>query len=342
MCDFFREWRSLPLSYLYDQTGRDHLGGITIRYKVEDFVIAIYCLIEDALYPAFCQPHGLPRRSGFPPALSDIECLTVALVGQSWGSARQKQLYEPMRDRWSAWFPALRDRVAFTRQCANLWPVKAWMHHHLVERLGGYQAPGQIIDTLPVPICHAARRFQRRIFRPESVGAFPAPTLGYCAAKDERYWGFKGGLRIPDYGLMVHAAMRPAYGHDSPCRDSLLAGLQTPTQVLGDAAFVALDRQQELQQKHHLHLLTPLKRNRIPTQARKPFVAPGWAHRLRRRSETVYAQLVQRFHVQTMKVREAWHLQSLWTTKILTPSICVCLNIRLKRKPLDLEGLVQV
>ena len=254
-------------------------------YKVEDFVIAIYCLIEDELYPAFCQQHGLPRRSGFPPALSDIECLTVELVGQYLGYASQKQLYEHMRDRWSAWFPALRDRVAFTRQCANLWQVKAWMHHHLVERLGGYQAPGQIIDTLPVPICHAARRFQRRIFRTESVGAFPAPTLGYCAAKDERYFGFKGGLRITDYGLIVHAPLLPAYGHDSTCRDPLLAGLQTPTQVLGDAAFVALDRQQELQQKHHIHLLTPLKRNMIPTQARKPFVAPGWAHRLRRRIE---------------------------------------------------------
>ena len=65
----------------------------------------------------------------------------------------KKQLYEQMHDRWNTWFPALRDRVAFGRQCANLWQVKAWMHHHIVERLGGYQAPCQIIDTLPVPIC---------------------------------------------------------------------------------------------------------------------------------------------------------------------------------------------
>ena len=101
-----------------------------------------------------------------------------------------------------------------------------------------------------------------------------------------------------------------------------------------------MDRQQELKQ-HHIHLLTPLKRNMIPTEARKPFVTPNWALRLRRRIETVYAQLVQRFHVQTIKVRDAWHLQSLWTTKILTHSIGVWLNIRLKRKPLDLDGLVQ-
>ena len=133
-------------------------------YKVEDFVITIYCLLEDELYPAFCQQHGLPRRAGFAPALSDSECLTIALVGPYLGYTSQKQLYEQMRDRWRTWFPALKDRGSFTRPCANLWQVKAWMHHHLVEWLGGDQAPCQIIDTLPVPICHIARRFQRRIF----------------------------------------------------------------------------------------------------------------------------------------------------------------------------------
>ena len=198
------------------------------------------------------------------------------------------------------------------------------------------------MDTLPVPICHVARRFQRRIFRTESVGAFPEPTLGYCAAKDERYFGFKDGLRITDYGLSVHAPLLPAYGHDSTCCDSLLAGVPAATRVLADAAFIGLDRQQHLQQNHHIHLLTPLKGNMRRTEGRKPFVAPAWAQRLRRRIETVYAQLVQRFHVQAMKVRDAWHLQSLWTTKILTHSICVWLNIRLKREPLDLDGLVQI
>ena len=309
-------------------------------YNVAEFVIAIYCLIEDELYPAFCRQHGLPRRAGFPPALSDSECLTVELAGQYLGYASQKQLYEHMHDRFGPWFPALKDRAAFTRQCANLWQVKAFMHHHLVERLGGLKAPCQIIDTLPLPICHRARRFQRRIFRTESVGGGPPASLGYCAAKDEHYFGFKGGLRITDYGLIVHAPLLAAYGHDSTWCDALVAGIQAPTQVIADAAFLALERQQQLK-THHIHLLTPLKRNMQPTQERKPFIAPDWAPRIRRRIETVYAQLVQRFHVQAMKVRDAWHLQSLWTTKILTHTVCVCLNLRLKREPLDLDGLVQ-
>ena len=93
-------------------------------YSLELFLIAIYCLIEDDLYPHFCQTYGRPRRAGFAPALSDSECLTLELVGHYLGYATQKQAFEQMRDRWGAWFPALRDRSAFGRQCANLGPAK--------------------------------------------------------------------------------------------------------------------------------------------------------------------------------------------------------------------------
>ena len=78
---------------------------------------------------------------------------------------------------------------------------------------------------MPLPICKLARRFQRRIFRTPSVLDGPPPTKGYCAAKDEAYFGFKGGLRITDYGLIVHAPLLQAYGHDSTCRDALLTGV---------------------------------------------------------------------------------------------------------------------
>ena len=66
----------------------------------------------------------------------------------------------------------------------------------------------------------------------------------------------------------VHVPLLQAYGHDSTCRDDLLAGLQTPTQVVSDSAFLDLARQQELQEDHHIRLLTPLKGNMQPTDQR--------------------------------------------------------------------------
>lgn len=309
-------------------------------YSLADFVIAIYCLIEDDLYPSFCQHQGRPRRAGFAPALSDSECLTIEIVGHYLGYNTQKQLFKQMRALFGAWFPGLRSREAFTRQSANLWQVKTWMHQYLVESLQGHQARLQVIDTMPLPICKLARRFQRRIFRIPSVLDAPPPTKGYCAAKDEAYFGYKGGLRITQYGLIVHAPLLPAYGHDSTCRDALLTGVAPATQVVGDSAFLDLDRQQELKKIYQIHLLTPLKSNMQLTPQRQPFIQPKWTHPIRRLIETVYAQLVERFHVQALKVRDAWHLLNLWGTKILAHSICVWLNIRAQRDPLDLDGLV--
>ena len=78
-------------------------------YRLELFVIVIYSLIEDELYPRFCQHYGAPRRAGFAPALSDSECLTLEMVGHYRGYTTQKQLFERMQERFGAWFPGLRD-----------------------------------------------------------------------------------------------------------------------------------------------------------------------------------------------------------------------------------------
>ena len=308
-------------------------------YDLDTFVVAVYCLVVEELYARFCQRYGKPRRAGFEPALSDAECLTIEIVGQFLGYSTQKQLYERMHDRFGEWFPGLTDRVAFARQSANLWQVKAWIQQHLVHLLGGDHYPCQIIDTLPLPICKLARRFQRKIFRTQGVLDLPPPTKGYCAAKEEHYFGFKGGLRITDYGLIVYAPLLQAYGHDSQCRDQLLAGVSAYTSVLGDSAFVDLEWQKE-QQEHHIRVLTPIRSNMKPNPERNPFILKRLGNNLRRLIETVYAQLTERLQVAAIKAGDAWHLQNLWITKILTHTVCVFLNIRLQRPPLDFEGLV--
>ena len=150
-------------------------------YNLDLFVIAIYCFICDELYPAFCKVHGKPRRAGFDPSLSDAECLTIEIVGHFLGYSSQKRLYEQMKEHFIDWFPTLKDRPAFVRQCANLWSVKMWMQQRIVACLEGHQAQYQIIDTLPLPICKLARRHARKIFRSEPVFEFPPPSKGFCA-----------------------------------------------------------------------------------------------------------------------------------------------------------------
>ena len=77
----------------------------------------------------------------------------------------------------------------------------------------------------------------------------------------------------------------------------MLAGVHSDTQVVGDSAFLDLERQQELKALYQVHLLTPLNSNMHPTPERHPFILPVRTRPIRRLTETVYAQLVERFHV---------------------------------------------
>ncbi len=110
-------------------------------YSLAHFVVAIYCLIEDELYPRFCQQQGRPRRAGFPPALSDSECLTIEMVGHYLGYSTQRQLFKQMRALFGAWLPGLRDRGAFARQSDY--------QHRVVLLLSS-----QSISTIPAAASH--------------------------------------------------------------------------------------------------------------------------------------------------------------------------------------------
>ena len=215
------------------------------------------------------------------------------------------------------------------------------MQQRIVAGLQGHQASCQIIDTLPLPICKLARRHRRKIFRWEPVFEFPTPSKGFCAAKQEAYFGFKGGLRITDYGLIVHAPILQAYGHDKHCRETLLEGTMGETTSLADKAFMDLEWQKTCLDTYRIRIQTPIKSNMKETPERTPFILPKGKTATRRLVETVYAQLTERLHITRIKVRDAWHLLNIWHTKILTHTICVFLNIINYRDALDFDGLVQ-
>ena len=54
--------------------------------SIEDFIITVYCFIDDEV-KKITDAHVL-RRRGFEPKLSDSEVITMDVVGDSWSSHR--------------------------------------------------------------------------------------------------------------------------------------------------------------------------------------------------------------------------------------------------------------
>ena len=52
------------------------------------------------------------------------------------------------------------------------------------------------MDGLPLPVCQRARSKRGKIFREVSA-------LGYCASKDEYYWGLHGHVVISMTGIIT-------------------------------------------------------------------------------------------------------------------------------------------
>jgi hypothetical protein len=68
----------------------------------------------------------------------------------------------------------------------------------------------------------------------------------------------------------------------------------------------------------------------------------NWTQRWRKLVETVNSQLTERFNITRIRVRDFWHYQHRILRKVLAHTVLVFLNLRLRRPPLDFEGLVTV
>ena len=86
------------------------------------------------------------RAHGFAPALSDIEVITMEIIGEMQGRHDDTAILRYFRDHWKEWFPALGSHKNFTNHAANLVWVKQKM---MAERFPAHDSV-HIIDGVPM------------------------------------------------------------------------------------------------------------------------------------------------------------------------------------------------
>lgn len=270
------------------------------------FMVTIFCLIDDWL-----QGRRI-RRAGFAPTLHDSEVLTIEVVGEFLGMDADTQLWDYFCRHWSDWFPALRqvDRTTFVRQAANLWQVKEQLWQSVLRQVQ-YDPQIRLIDSLPLPVCRFARAYRNRRLHDWS-------GWGYDDAAKHTFFGLRGHVVVAYPGVIVGCALHPADVHDRWVAEDLLAG--GSGYVLGDTNYWSPDLMRRLATDGTLLIAprkTSVKRDKHPWAR--------WLIQVRRRIETVFSQLVERFQVKRLRVHDAWHLCSRWMRKILSHTIGVYL-----------------
>jgi len=206
--------------------------------------------------------------------------------------------------------------------------VKHLVQQHLSEALS-QDKDLFLFDGFPIPICHI-KRYKRSKTSLEAQGA-----VGYCAAKDEKYFGFKGYILITQEGAVKAIDIAPSNIDE---RDILL---ELTNDIIGDIiadkGLIRPELTQELQAKG-ISLHTPLRSN---MKDDRPKELVYQMMDIRRLVETTIGQLVTRFKIQTIRAKDLWHLSVKVGRKILAHTMCFAINKTINaNNPLQLELLL--
>lgn len=293
---------------------------------IDDFIIAIFCLVEDELNKVL-QGKKL-RQRGRVPNLTNGEVITMEIVGEFLGKDCDKTIWEYFKSHWKHFFPNIPDRSNFAKQAANLHIVKRLLQERLATTLGAFSDTLHSIDGLPMPVCKFARANFCRVFKGDAA-------YGYCATKKEYYYGFHGHIVINSTGVITGGTFAAANIDERDVCPELLVG-KINGLLLGDKGFIRPILKQELTE-HGTYLETPLRDN-MSDERPKSFIK--WLTSTRRLIETVIGQLSERFHIEKVRARNLWHQASRFWRKLLAHTVCVKLNMELGNEPLQFEGLI--
>jgi IS5 family transposase len=270
----------------------------------EHDIIELYLTLESAC-EAVTQGKRL-RQRGPQPDLTDAEILTIEIFGEMQGHHDDAAIWRYAKAHWQEWFPGLGSYKAFVKQCANLVHLK----QQIFGRLFAPQDNIHITDGVPMPVCHLARAGRSKLFKGEAA-------FGFCAAKDEHYYGFKGHVIVNFSQQVVGFTLTAANIDEREVLDNirgLLAGL-----LIGDKGLLSQARQAELA-NDGIDLQTPLRDNMVDPRPKRVIQR---LLKTRRRVETVIGQLVEFFGFAACKARDLWHLTAKLLRKLLAYNLAL-------------------
>lgn len=264
----------------------------------EDRIIWIYLRIEE-IYQQITNGKRL-RRHGFPPRLSDVEVLTMEIVGEMEGRNGDRAIWRYFDEHWRSWFPMLSAYKTFAKHCANL----CWVKQEIMARLFGTQDDVHIIDGVPMPVCHNARSYRCRML-------CEVAAKGYCAAKDEYYYGLRGHAVMGLNGFITAFVVTPANLDERLSLGDLIGKIRG--MLIGDKGFID-HKWKALLAQHGIDLQTPLRENMKDNR-------PKWTVKqllkVRKSIETALSVLTDSFALTKIKAHDLWHFTNKLTRKLL-------------------------
>jgi len=237
----------------------------------DNFIIPVYLVLEEVCQNTVGEPKYKPK-------MSPAEILLVAIVAARYFNNNLERALIVLGQ--TGHIPRHR-RLSVSRFNRQLHRYQDLLEFCL-ETLLPLARDGEafIIDSMPVPVCKRKRARRCRKVRGR-------PFCGYCAAKDEKFFGWRLHLICTPAGLPVNFTMLPGALHDLTPIYEISYELPDQASLFGDKAYNDATAE-EILAEAGLKLI-PIRRKNMKNQH-------GWAEeydlRLYRKGiETVNSQL---------------------------------------------------
>jgi hypothetical protein len=266
----------------------------------DTLIVTVYVVLDDLLR---AMGHRTDRRA----RTSDSEVLTVGVIAACQFQNHHERALCVLRalgylsgplsiSRFNRRFHALAHRLS-----------------DAVDLLAALLTTGTlfIIDSVPLPVCRRARAWRCR-------KVHGAEYCGYCAAKKEKFFGWRLHLIVTADGIPVSFDLLPASFHDLTPIHELMERLPSGATVYADKGYNSAADEAWIAGETGIRLVPRRRENMMPNTLAE------WhgIQRYRGRVETVHSQLeawgVQRLHARTHEG---------WTIKVLASLFALlCVN----------------
>ncbi len=294
--------------------------------SLEDFIIFVFCLVDDQS-KILNIPTG---QRGPAPKLSASEVLTMEIVGEFLELYEDTKIWLYFKTSWIHFFPNIGSRTSFARRSANLMNYKQLLWQRILTFFSSVKQEYFITDGFPIYVAKITRANRAKLFRENEA------DIGYCAAKDERYYGLKCHLVTENSGLIRAFTITSATTDERKVIPNLYGEIKG--MLLGDKGLIDENKQED-----HLENgidMQYLKRKNMLELRSRLFVER--IKKTRRRIETVIGQLTERFHIEKSKARDMWHLRVRILRKVLSHTVAVYVAYKKGLPPLQFSKILKI
>jgi hypothetical protein len=247
----------------------------------EDVIVASYVVTDDSLKAFGHESHVLAT-------MSDAEVIWVAIMAALYfQNHHERALYALKKMRY------LSKGLSMSRFNRRLHGLEGYLSGMLLV-LGHVFSDHDVfvIDSLPVPVCKRVRARRCRKVRGQDY-------CGYCAAKDEKFFGWRLHLVCTPQGLPVVFDLLPAAYHDLTPLHELTVVLPSGSRVFADKGYINGKVAASILKDTGVRLIAKPRRNMRPLD----WIDEYDLDLYRRRIETINSQLesmgLERLHART-------------------------------------------